>query len=305
MQENTKREIKNEKFKEFYNYLLFDKNYSLNTIDSYLTDLDDCLMFFDKKNKDIEIFTNLEEKDIRNYIKNLNTKKINDKSIARKISTLKTYYKFLIITGKIKSSPLEFIVIPKQKKSLPKVLSIEEVLILLDIPLNERYDYRNKAMLELMYATGLRISELINLKVSNIDLELNLLKTIGKGNKERIIPIGDYATEYLKTYIYEYRPKFIKKQNSEYLFLNKSGTKMSRQMFFKIIQKLAQEKNIKTEFSPHTLRHSFATHMLEYGADLRTIQELLGHSNIATTQIYTHITTDKLRENYDNFHSNG
>jgi len=159
-------------------------------------------------------------------------------------------------------------------------------------------------MLELMYSSGLRISELINLKLSNIDLELNLVKTIGKGNKERIIPIGDYATEYLKKYIYNYRLSFIKKTNNEYLFLSRNGTKMSRQMFFKIIQKIALEKNIKTKFSPHTLRHSFATHMLEYGADLRTIQELLGHSNISTTQIYTHVSTDKLRENYDNFHSN-
>ena len=193
---------------------------------------------------------------------------------------------------------------PKQAKALPKVLSVEEILILLDIPLNDAYDYRNKAMIELMYATGLRISELINLTLSNIDLDLNIVKTIGKGNKERIIPMGDYATEYLKEYIYNYRSFFIKKQNNDYVFLNKSGTKMSRQMFFKIIQKIALEKNIKTKFSPHTLRHSFATHMLEYGADLRTIQELLGHSNISTTQIYTHMSTEKLRENYDNFHSN-
>ena len=157
---------------------------------------------------------------------------------------------------------------------------------------------------KLLYVIITFVSELINLKLSNIDLDLNLVKTIGKGNKERIIPIGDYATEYLKKYIYNYRASFIKKNNSEYLFLNRSGTKMSRQMFFKIIQKIALEKNIKTKFSPHTLRHSFATHMLEYGADLRTIQELLGHSNISTTQIYTHMSTDKLRENYDNFHSN-
>ena len=298
------KEKKEEVFKEFYNYLLFDKNYSLNTIASYLTDVYDLLIVIDKNKENERILYDLKEEDIRNYLKKLKKNNISDRSIARKISTLKTYYKFLIITNKIKINPLEFIIMPKQSKVLPTVLSIEEVLILLDIPLNNAYDYRNKAMLELMYATGLRISELINLTLSNIDLELNILKTIGKGNKERIIPIGDYATEYLKKYIYDYRPCFIKKNNSEYLFLNKNGTKMSRQMFFKIIQKLAQGKNIKTKFSPHTLRHSFATHMLEYGADLRTIQELLGHSNISTTQIYTHMSTDKLRENYDNFHSN-
>ena len=298
------KELKEEIFKEFYNYLLFDKNYSLNTINSYLTDIYDLLIFIKKDVKEEKILFNLKEQDIRDYLKHLNKNNITTRSIARKISTLKTYYKFLIITKKITNNPLEFIIVPKQAKALPKVLSVEEVLNLLDIPLNDAYDYRNKAMIELMYATGLRISELINLTLSNIDLDLNIVKTIGKGNKERIIPMGDYATEYLKKYIYNYRSFFIKKQNNDYIFLNKSGTKMSRQMFFKIIQKIALGKNIKTKFSPHTLRHSFATHMLEYGADLRTIQELLGHSNISTTQIYTHMSTDKLRENYDNFHSN-
>jgi len=291
-------------FKDFYNYLLFDKNYSLNTINSYLTDMYDLLMFIDKKSDNESILFKLSEDDIRKYIKNLNKNNISERSIARKISTFKTYYKYLNIVDTIKNNPMEFIIMPKQSKTLPTVLSIEEVLTLLDIPLDTPGNFRNKAMLELMYATGLRISELINLKMSNIDLDLNLIKTIGKGSKERIIPVGDYATEYLKEYIYNYRPSFIRKNNSEYLFLNRSGNKMSRQMFFKIIQKLALEKNIKTKFSPHTLRHSFATHMLEYGADLRTIQELLGHSNISTTQIYTHLSTDKLRENYDNFHSN-
>lgn len=298
------KELKEEIFKDFYNYLLFDKNYSLNTINSYLTDIYELLNFIETDSKNEKILFNLKEEEIRNYIKYIKKNNISDRSIARKISTLKTYYKYLIITNKIKNNPLEFIIVPKQSKTLPKVLSVEEVLLLLDIPLNDAYDYRNKAMLEVMYATGLRISELINLTLSNIDLDLNIVKTIGKGNKERIIPMGDYATEYLKKYIYNYRSFFIKKQSSEYVFLNKNGTKMSRQMFFKIIQKIALEKNIKTKFSPHTLRHSFATHMLEYGADLRTIQELLGHSNISTTQIYTHMSTDKLRENYDNFHSN-
>ena len=298
------KELKEEIFKDFYNYLLFDKNYSLNTINSYLTDIYELLNFIETDSKNEKILFNLKEEEIRNYIKYIKKNNISDRSIARKISTLKTYYKYLIITNKIKNNPLEFIIVPKQSKTLPKVLSVEEVLLLLDIPLNDAYDYRNKAMLEVMYATGLRISELINLTLSNIDLDLNIVKTIGKGNKERIIPMGDYATEYLKKYIYNYRSFFIKKQSSEYVFLNKNGTKMSRQMFFKIIQKIALGKNIKTKFSPHTLRHSFATHMLEYGADLRTIQELLGHSNISTTQIYTHMSTDKLRENYDNFHSN-
>lgn len=297
-----KHDIEKEILKDFYNYLLFDKNYSLNTINSYLKDIYAFLTFYTPNHIEEHQLYQVNEQDIKKYIAFLNHQNLTSKTISRKISSLKTYYKFLIITKKVRNSPLEFITVPKQKKSLPKVLSIEEVLLLLDIPLNNKFDYRNKAMLEVMYATGLRISELINLKLSNVDLELNLIKTVGKGNKERIIPIGEYATEYLKKYIYEYRPLFIKKGNSEYIFLNKSGTCMSRQMFFKIVQKIAQEKNIKTSFSPHTLRHSFATHMLEYGADLRTIQELLGHSNISTTQIYTNISMSKIRENYDNFH---
>ena len=297
-----KQEEKIEIFHDFYNYLLIDKNYSKNTVSAYITDLFDMYHYF--KFNNITEFYKIKVEEIKKYLEYLNKQNISERSIARKISTLKSFYKFLIINNHIKINPLEFISIPKQAKKLPNVLSIEEVLILLDINLNDKYSYRNKAMLELMYSTGLRISELINLKMSNIDIESNLLKTIGKGNKERIIPIGDYATEFLIKYIYEYRGQFLKKTNSEYLFLNKNGTNMSRQMFFKIIQKLAIEKNIKTKFSPHTLRHSFATHMLDYGADLRTIQELLGHSNISTTQIYTHMSNEKLRENYEKYHSN-
>lgn len=297
-----KLEEKKELFQDFYNYLLIDKNYSENTVSSYVIDLFNIYTYF--QFTDITSFHTLESDNIKKYLEYLRKTNLSERSISRKISTLRTYYKFLLINNKITINPLEFITTPKQAKKLPTVLSIEEVLSLLDIKLIDKYSYRNKAMLELMYSTGLRISELINLKMSNLDIESNLLKTIGKGNKERIIPIGDYATEYLLKYIYNYRSKFINKSNSEYLFLSKKGTKMSRQMFFKITQKIAQKKNIKIKFSPHTLRHSFATHMLDYGADLRTIQELLGHSNISTTQIYTHISNEKLKENYDKYHSN-
>ncbi len=194
---------------------------------------------------------------------------------------------------------------PKLNKSLPKILTEDEVLKLLDIPLSDNFSYRNKAMLELMYATGLRVSELVNLKLQDIDLNEDIVRTFGKGSKERIIPIGEYAKEYLEKYIYEHRGLMLKKNNSEYLFLNNHGNKMTRQGFFKIIKKLANEKGIKKDISPHTLRHSFASHLLKYGADLRTIQELLGHSDISTTQIYTHITNEELKKNYENFHPHG
>ena len=156
-----------------------------------------------------------------------------------------------------------------------------------------------------MYATGLRVSELINLKVNDIDLNMAVLKTLGKGSKERIIPLGDYALNYLKLYINEYRGLLIKKNLSDYLFLNNHGNKLTRQGLFKILNKLASEQGIKTEISPHTLRHSFATHLLNGGADLRSIQELLGHSDISTTQIYTHVSNQKLNEDYHKFHPHG
>ena len=160
-------------------------------------------------------------------------------------------------------------------------------------------------MLELMYATGLRVSELINLKLQDIDLSQDIIRTFGKGSKERVIPIGDYSKEYLEKYIYGYRGCMLKKESCEYLFLNNHGMKMTRQGFFKIIKKIAKEKGINKDLSPHTLRHSFASHLLKYGADLRTIQELLGHSDISTTQIYTHITNEELKKNYEDFHPHG
>ena len=287
------------KIKDFLNYLLIDKKYSNNTIESYKKDLDTFLEFFKKNNKE---FTDINNKDIENYINFLKDKKLSEKSIARHISCLRGFYKYLILEKEIKHNPMDFVEMPKIRKSLPKVLSKEEVELLLNIELKENYDYRNKAMLELMYATGLRVSELINLKVHDIDLKMALLKTFGKGSKERIIPIGDYALAAIYEYLTYYRDSFLKKEYNDYLFLNNHGKKMTRQGFFKIIKNLARQKGIKTNFSPHTLRHSFATHLLDYGADLRSIQELLGHANISTTQIYTHVSREKLKENYDKFH---
>jgi len=162
-----------------------------------------------------------------------------------------------------------------------------------------KYDYRNKAMLELLYSSGLRVSELVNLTVYDVQLSENIVRIIGKGGKERIVPIDDYATKYLTIYMNEYRPQLMKKQITNDLFLNNLGKKISRQAMFKIIQQIALKKGIRTHFSPHTLRHSFATHLLENGADLRSIQELLGHSSISTTQIYTHVSNQFKKENYE------
>ena len=280
------------KFKE---YLLVDKKYSNNTIESYSNDLTKYFNFM--KNKNISI-RNISKDNILDYIKSLQKTDIDTKSIAHNLSVIRSFYKFLLIEKYIDKSPAEFIDLPKVKKTLPSVLSIEEVDKLLDINLNNEFDYRNKAMLELLYATGLRVSELVNLELDNVDLDECIVRTIGKGNKERIIPIGDIALDYLKNYIIYHRSLLLKKEINNYLFLNNHGKKMTRQGFFKIIKKLAKEKKINKDISPHTLRHSFATHLLEHGADLRSIGEMLGHSSVSTTEIYTHISSEKLKNDY-------
>jgi integrase/recombinase XerD len=295
------REFK-DKINEFLNYLLIDKKYSSNTIESYEKDLDRFYFFCSNKNITINA---IRKETIDDYLKSLRTEKLNDKSVSRHISCLRSFYKYMIMEKDITYNPMEFIEMPKIRKSLPKILSKEEIESLLDINLKDNFSFRNKAMLELMYASGLRVTELINLKVQDIDIKMALVRTMGKGNKERIIPIGDYALSALSEYLTYYRESLLKKEYNDYIFLNNHGKKMTRQGFFKIVKKMAREKNIKTDFSPHTLRHSFATHLLDYGADLRSIQELLGHSNISTTQIYTHVSTEKLKENYKNFHPHG
>ncbi len=285
---------------EFLRYLLIDKGYSENTIESYKRDLDKFLEY--NKNTSID---NISNEDLKKYIKYLNDNGLNEKSIARNISSLKSFYKFLVISKYVFSNTSDSLYLPKIKKSLPSTLTEEEVTSLLDIDLTDNFSYRNKAMLELLYATGLRVSELINLKLQDVDFSQDIIRTFGKGSKERIIPLGDYAKEYLEKYIYEYRSSMLKRENNEYIFLNNHGKQMTRQGFFKIIKKIAKEKGINKELSPHTLRHSFASHLLKYGADLRTIQELLGHSDISTTQIYTHITNEELKQNYNEFHPHG
>lgn len=284
---------------DFLRYLLIDKGYSKNTISSYRQDLDRFNDYFNNKN-----INDIDSNDLKNYIKSLN-KKLTEKSISRSISCLKSFYKFLIIEKVIKDNPTDGLYMPKVKKSLPNIMSVEDVTKLLDIKLDDHFSYRNKAMLELMYATGLRVSELVELKLNDVDFSDDIVRIMGKGSKERIIPMGDFAKTYLEEYIYNHRNLMLKGNNCEYIFLNNHGKKMTRQGFFKIIKKLASDIGISTEISPHTLRHSFASHLLKYGADLRTIQELLGHSDISTTQIYTHVANEELRKNYDEYHPHG
>ena len=284
---------------EFESYLKFEKKYSYNTVSSYMRDLDKFKNYF----KDASI-KKINKNDIKKYVIYLD-ENVGTKSVSRSVSTLKSFYKFLKMSNYVDKNVMETINNPKIKKSLPKVLSEEEVSTLLDIDLNDDFDYRNKAMLELMYSSGLRVSELINLKVNDIDLKNDCVRVFGKGSKERIIPLSEYALDALYDYINNHRKELFKHGENDYLFLNNHGNNMTRQGFFKIVKKIAKDKSIKTDFSPHSLRHSFATHLLKHGADLRSIQELLGHSDISSTQIYTHVTNERLQNSYKEYHPHG
>ena len=285
---------------DYLNYLLIEKKLSNNTIDSYKSDLKAFIEYLTKKG--IHIPNRVEKSNIIDYITVLKGNNISSRTIARVITTLRGYYKYLMKEKIADSSPIEHIDMPKLKKALPKVLNINEVNKLLDIKCKDAFDYRNKAMIEVLYATGLRVSELTNLQLHDINIENKVLRCIGKGNKERIVPLGDYAINAVNEYIKEYRSSLQKGYFDDSLFLNNHGKKITRQGFYKILKSLGKKANLQRKFSPHTLRHSFATHMLSGGADLRSLQELLGHSDIATTQIYTHITNKKIKENYDKFH---
>ena len=274
----------------YIDYLKYERKLSDNTLDSYEENL---IMFDNYLNKKTSSITT---DDIRNFLVTLNDK--SDRTRAHYITVLNNYFTFLLSEGIIKSNPCEEISQPKLSKKLPNYLTIEEIDNLLDINLETPLDFRNKAMLELLYASGLRISELLNLKLNDISFDEDILKVVGKGDKQRIVPIGDVALEYLKLYINEYRNLILRNKQSEYLFINNNGNQMTRQGFFKILKKQCMLKGIKKEVSPHTLRHSFASHLLNNGADLRTIQELLGHSDISTTQVYTHLISEKLKEDY-------
>lgn len=276
---------------DFKNYLELERNYSNNTSLSYVKDV---TLFSDFIKKDLLL---VDKKDIEKYIRSLNK---SSKTISHVISSLKSFYNYYMRMGNINSNPTDEIDRPKIEKKIPEFLTLEEVSSLLNFKVNNEFDARNKAILELLYSSGLRISELTSLELSNIDLDECLVRVMGKGSKERIVPLGDYAIEALKEYIYFYRP-MLNKNNSSYIFLNNRGGVLSRQFIFKVIKEECIKKGIRKNVSPHTLRHTFATHLLKNGADLRIIQELLGHENLSTTQIYTHLTNDKLKHDYEDY----
>ena len=279
-------------------YLLFlktEKKLGNNTINSYMLDLED---FFKTFNGSIESCT---KKDILAYISSINGLEVS--TVNRHISSLKSFFNYLVDESIIKVSPMEEVSSLKKAKKLPKYLSISEVNKLLNIPLNSEFDYRNKAMLELMYATGLRVSELVSIEYSNIDFENSIIRINGKVKKERIIPLGEVASYYLKVYLSDYRSKLLKRNTYNQVFLNNHGKPITRQGFNYILENIRELTGIEKEITPHVLRHSFATHLLEGGADIRSIQEMLGHENISTTNIYTEVVNDVLRSNYEMYHN--
>lgn len=266
------------------------------TVNSYSEDIYKYLEYMESKN--ISSALDISYNNLLDYLKYLDDNKYEVSSVARKIVSIKAFHKYLSENYNVVDISTK-INTPRFYRKLPNILTIEEVDNLLDIKLDTPFDYRNKAMLELMYSSGLRVSELINLELSDIDLNNNYVRCFGKGSKERIVPIGEYSSKYLSIYINEYRDSMKKGYYTEKIFLNNHGKEMTRQGFFKIIKKIAKDKDINKNITPHMLRHSFATHLLNNGADLRTIQEMLGHSSITTTQIYTNVSTDILKENYE------
>lgn len=276
---------------EYIDYLKFEKRLSENTYKSYENNLS---IYNQYINNDP---LNIDKNDIQDFLYKLNT---SSKTKAHYLTVIKSFYGYLYTEKKIKNNPTEGIKMPKLEKKIPTHLSIEEIDKLLDINLTTSLSFRNKAMLELMYASGIRISELINLEISNIDFKENIIRIYGKGKKERIVPINNISIKYLSIWIEKYRKEILRTKNNNYIFINTFGNQMTRQGFFKIIKNRALECGIRTEISPHTLRHSFATHLLNNGADIRIIQELLGHENLVTTEIYAKLQNKKVLEEYQN-----
>ena len=284
----------------FLDYLKIEKGLSSNTVNAYRADLEKYFIFLKKKGK--KSLEEVTKEDIIDFLFSLReTHAIS--SIARFFSSIRSFYRFLFREKILKTDPTQLIEYPKLEKKIPEVLNFWEVEKLLKTPsLRTPQGIRDRAILEVMYATGLRVSELAKLKLKDVNIEIGFLRCQGKGSKERIIPLGRIAKKFLEKYLFNARPKLLKGKESEFLFLAQGGHPLSRQSIWKMIKKMVKRAKIKKEVSPHTLRHSFATHLLERGADLRSVQEMLGHASITTTQIYTHINRLRLKEIHRQFH---
>lgn len=285
---------------DFINYCVFEKGLSDKTKNSYSYDLKIYQEFLEKKKvKQVEkITTHLIELFLKDRM-DIGRKSIS--TIAHNLTVIKNFHSYLFKLGITSSDVSENISRPKLRKKIPQSISVDDIEKLLDIKLDTVFDYRNKAMIELMYGAGLRVSELIQLDVHSVDFTNCILRVTGKGSKERIVPIGEYSLYYLDLYL-NVRNSMLKKEQTNALFLNNHGKRMTRQGFFKNLKSILKKQGLNEDIHPHTLRHSFATHLLNHGADLRSIQELLGHSDISTTRIYTHVSDKKVVGDYHKYH---
>jgi integrase/recombinase XerD len=285
----------NSAIEEYQQYLIVEKQMSDNTVHAYISDLNHFVKFMGNKSIDMN---DINEEDINNYLAYLNDY-MKKKSIQRHVVSLRRFFIFLQKEEYIHTNIMEQIEYIKSGEHLPTVLSKKEVNLFLDsLEIYDAISSRNKCMVELLYSSGLRVSELISIKLSDIHITQKLIRCIGKGNKERIIPMNDTTCLYLKDYVYSFREELLKGKNSPFLFVTRKGEKISRNNFYYILNKLIKESNISKNVSPHTLRHTFATHLIENNADLRSVQEMLGHSDISTTTIYTHISNEKIMNEY-------
>jgi integrase/recombinase XerD len=294
----------NQMLDQFLHYLVVEKGLSKNTIEAYSHGLNRFLEHL--KGKNILEWKEVSKFDVKAFLLSLKRRGLSIKTLVRNLAAIRSFFKFLVQEGILEANPIEELESPKVSKTLPEILSLKEVELLLDQPNPETpLGIRDRAMLEVLYATGMRVSELMRLPLNQINLEGGFVVLFGKGSKERIVPLGSEAIKWVTLYLKTVRQKLAKERESPFLFINRSGKGMSRQRFWKNLKTFGQRAGIRKRITPHLLRHSFASHLLERGADLRSVQMMLGHVDISTTQIYTHVTGERLKKIHQRYHPRG
>lgn len=289
---------------QFLNYIIVEKGLSKNTIEAYSHDL--CRFFDFLKTKEINDVSKIEKYDIRSFLISLKRSGLSVKSLLRNLVTIRVFFRFLLQEGVIEKNPAEELDSPKIDRTLPEILTLKEIELLLNQPNTKTMlGIRDRAMLEMLYATGMRVSELTKISINQVNLEGGYVVLFGKGSKERIVPLGKEAIKWLELYLRDVRKKLNKRSENKFLFLSQWGREMSRQQFWKNLKAYGKRAGIKKRITPHLLRHSFASHLLERGADLRSVQMMLGHIDISTTQIYTHVSGERLKQVHKRYHPRG
>lgn len=286
-----------ELLERFFTYLSVEKGLSRNTLDSYSADLKKFRLFLKERGTGIDSASSA---DIVDFVETIRNRGCAVSTVCRHISSIKTLYKYMLVENIIDSDPSENMQTPKKWERLPKALSVQEVREMLDTLPEGEMTMRDSAMMEMLYSSGLRVTELVSIKLGDIHFDAGFIRVLGKGSKERVVPMNSRAVEKIKRYVSDERPGILKKRQSPYLFVTRRGKQMSRQRFWQTMK--AAGRRLGFDLSPHTMRHSFATHLLEGGADLRSVQKMLGHSDISTTQIYTKVTTDRIKKVFKKYH---